>query len=116
ACDFFIKENVAHGIENVRIETERKFADVTGASIGVQNFVQAAGVVGGGLDDFAVFEFETDVFKFRPGVKRGGVVLNVALHGIFHRTRKDFAVGNIAFALGKKRANAFNAKTKIGAR
>ena len=49
--DFFIEQNIAHRTQNVRIETERKFADVTRPGVGVQNLIQPLRVVRRRLDD-----------------------------------------------------------------
>jgi hypothetical protein len=115
AGDFLVEQDVAHRIQNVRIEAERKFADVTRAGVRVQNLIQPLRVVRRGLDDFAVLEFQPDVFKLRARIKRRRVELDDAVHGIFHRAGKHFAVGNVAVALAHLRADALDAEVKVRA-
>jgi DNA-binding transcriptional LysR family regulator len=114
--DFLVEQNVAHRIQNIGIEPERKFAHVTRAGVGVQNFIQPLRVVRRRVDDFAVLEFQPDVFKFRSRINRRRVELNHAVHGIFHRAGKHLAVGNVAVALAHFRADALDAEGEVGAR
>ena len=39
ARDLFVEENVAHRMQNVRIEAEREFPDVARSRIGIENLV-----------------------------------------------------------------------------
>ena len=39
AGDFFVEENIAHRLLNIRIEAEGKFAHVARARIGVENLI-----------------------------------------------------------------------------
>jgi hypothetical protein len=73
AGDLLVKEDVAHRRENVRIEPERELADVARARVGIQDFVQALGLIGAGPHDFAVVELEPDIVEARARVNRGGV-------------------------------------------
>src|SRR6185312_13657509 len=115
AGDFFIEQNIAHRTEDVGIEAEREFADVTRAWVRIQNFIEALRVVRRCVDNFAVFEFEADVFEFGAGIERGRVELNYAIDRILHRAGKDLAVGNIAIAFAHLGADAFDAEFQIGA-
>ena len=56
AVDFLIEENIAHRVKNVGIEGDGKFADETGAGVAIEEGVEVVGVIGGGVDDFAVFD------------------------------------------------------------
>ena len=116
AGDFFVEEDVAHGIEDVRIEAEGEFAGVTGAGISIEDFIEAFGIVRGGVDDFAFFEFEADIFKFRAGIKGRGVKLDRPINGIFYGAREYFAIGDVAVAFAHFCANSFDAEAKVGPR
>jgi hypothetical protein len=88
AGDLLVEENVAHWLKDVRIKTDRKFADVARAGVAVEDFVETFRVVGRGLDDAAFFENETDVIERRAEINRGGVVLNDTLDRILDRAGK----------------------------
>ena len=69
-------------------------ADVARAVVGIKNLVDAFCVACGGIDDFAILELETHVFKPCPGVDGRCVVLDHAVDR-FHRAGKDFAVRDV---------------------
>ena len=115
AANFFIEQNIAHRVHHIRIEPERKLADVARAGIGIENLVEAFGVAAGSLDDFAVLEFQLHVFKLGACVERRCVVLKRAVDGIFYGARKHFAIGNVAIARARDGGHPFDAETQIGA-
>lgn len=97
AGDFFVEEDVAHGVEDVGVEGEGEFADVACAGVGVEDFVEAFGVlVGGGFDDFAVEKFEADAVEGGAVVEGGGVVGEGAVDAVFDGGGEDFAVRNVS--------------------
>ena len=57
AGDFFVKENIAHGLENVRVKANGEFTNVARAVIGIEYLVEALCIVTRGLDDLPVFEY-----------------------------------------------------------
>ena len=66
----------------------------------------------GGFDDFAVLEFQPHILEFRPGINRGRVVLDAALHGVLDGTTEHFAVGDVAPAVRQERADALDAEPR----
>ena len=113
--DFLVEQNVAHRILNIGVKAKRKFADVTRAGVGIENFVQPLGVARSGFDDLAVLEFEPDVFKPNARINRRRVELNHAVHRVFDRTGKDFAVGDVSQADARLSADAFDAEREVSA-
>src|SRR5438128_46027 len=79
ASDLFVEQDIAHRVENIRVEAEREFARISRAGIGVEDFVEALGVVGAGADYLAIFKLETNIFEFRSGIKCRGIKLNLAV-------------------------------------
>src|SRR5581483_4817860 len=71
--DLLIEQNVAHRIENVRIETKRELADVTRARIGIEDFIQLFRIAGSRFDDFASLELQMDILELGSRINRGGV-------------------------------------------
>ena len=65
AGDFFVEQNIAHRLEDVRIKAERKFADVTRARIGIENLIQLFGLIARRFDDFSVAKIEPNVVESR---------------------------------------------------
>ena len=59
--NFFVEQNVAHRMQDVRIKAEREFADVTRAGVGIENIVQLLGLIARRFDNFSVFEFQPDI-------------------------------------------------------
>jgi len=55
--NFFVKQNIAHRMQNVRIKAEREFADVTGAGVGIENIVQLLGLIARRFDNFPFSKF-----------------------------------------------------------
>jgi hypothetical protein len=47
----------------VRIEGDGELTDEAGAAVGIEDLVQALGVVRGGLDDLALAEDEADILE-----------------------------------------------------
>src|SRR4051812_8409346 len=82
AGDLFVKKNVAHRIEDVGVESKGKLAGVACTWIGVQDFVEAFGIVRSGFDDFSGVEDEANVLELSAGVESRGVELNVAFDGV----------------------------------
>ena len=68
------------------------------AFVGVQKLVDPVVVVGRGLDDFAVFDLEDDIFIGKALFLRRRVVGHDAVHGLLDRSGVDFAVRDVAFA------------------
>ncbi len=76
AGDFFVEEDVFHGFGAEGVEADGEFADVAGAFVGVEDFIELVGGVAGGLDDFAVFESEADIGVGDAAVEGGEVVVD----------------------------------------
>src|SRR5262245_47314457 len=93
--DLFVEKNVAHRILNEGIKADGEFADVTSASVCIENFVQAFCVVGCGVDHFAVVELEPDIVETGSGVERRRIEMNDTIDRSFYRAGEDLAVGNI---------------------
>ena len=45
ACDFLVKQDVAHRFEDVRVESQGEFADKSSPGVGIQNLLELASVV-----------------------------------------------------------------------
>ena len=84
--------------------------------VGIKNLVDAFGVACGGIDDFAILELETHVFKPCPGVDGRCVVLDHAIDRFFHRAGKDFAVRDVAVARAADGAEPLDAECQVSAR
>jgi len=79
AVDLFVEKDVAHRLEDVRIEGDGELADVARAGIAIEDGVELLGVVGGAVDDFAVFEFEPHVVEGDALIDGGRVEADVGL-------------------------------------
>lgn len=98
------------------VVAEAPFAKIASAFIGVQNLVKFFGHwPGGGVDDFAVFDFEPDVFKILALVERDRVVLDDSVGGFFDRAAKALAIRDVTFTVAGDGSDAFDAKAEIGA-
>lgn len=115
AVDFLIEENIAHRVKNVGIEGDGKFADETGAGVAIEDGVEFVGVIGGGVDDFAIFEFEADLVEGDALIDAGGVVGDVALDGVADGGGEDLAIGDIVAAAAGLGGDAFDGELEIGA-
>ena len=73
---FFVEQDVAHGVEDVRIESEAELPDVTGARVGIQNLVQLPPRWTRSPSRFDRREFKPDVLELGASVESGGVKLN----------------------------------------
>lgn len=62
AGDFFIEENVLHRLCDIRVDTDGKFADIAGAFVGIQYFVDSGRIVGGGFDDLSFLKLQAHIF------------------------------------------------------
>ena len=56
ASNFFIKEGIAYGLVDERIETERKFTDISGSFVYIQNTILIFCVGGRSFYYFAFME------------------------------------------------------------
>ncbi len=108
AADFFVKQDIPHRFEDVRIEGDRKFPDITRPWIAIQDGVKFCGVVRGGVDDTASLEFKADIVEGGALVDGRGVVADVAFHAVFHGSREDLAVWNVVLAAARDRCDAFD--------
>ena len=64
--DLLIEEDVAHRVEDVGIEAEGEFARVARSGVGVENRIQAFGVVARGGGNLPVFELQADILELGP--------------------------------------------------
>ena len=115
ARDFFVEQDIAHRLEDVRVEAEREFADVARAGVAVQHAVQRGGVVGGGALDAAFGEFQPHIVEGVALINAGDVEGHMALDAFFHRAGKHFAVGDVAVAAASHGADVFDGKSEVGA-
>ena len=116
AGDLLVEEDVAHWLRDVGIEPDGEFADVACAGIGIEDLVQALGIVGRGFDNFAFLEYEPDVVEGGAKIHGRGVVLDDALDAVFDRAREDLAVGDVAQTAASLGADALDRESQIGAR
>ncbi len=115
-ADFFVEEDIAHGLQDIGVDTEGKFADVAGAFIGVEDFVEGFFVaVAVGFDDFAVLEGEADAIEGDALEEGGGGVVDGAVHAVFDGGSEDFAIGDVHFAGAGVRGHAFDGEAEVGA-
>ena len=116
AADFLIKQRVLHRVQHIRIDADGKFAEIARALIGIQQCVDACGVVGGRLDDLAVLDLETDIFVGEALFLAEGIVGDHAVHRFFDRSGVDFAVRNVAASVAFDCRNALDGEGQIGVR
>src|SRR5690606_26905245 len=116
ARDLLVEEDVAHGLLDLRIEANGKLADVAGALVGVEDFVDGLGVVGRRLVDLALTELEFDVVGGDTLVDRGGVVADDALYRIPHRGGETSPVWDVVGATAGNGRNALHRKAQVRSR
>src|SRR2546423_7184297 len=58
--DFLVKQDIAHRLQNTWIKCKRKFADVAGAGIRIENFVELLRFVACCIDNLAITKFQLD--------------------------------------------------------
>ena len=114
AGDFFVEERVLHGFGAVGVDADGEFADVTGAFVGVEDFVEMVGVVGGCVDDFAVFEGEADVGVGCAAVEGRAVVVDGSVDGFADGRGEDFAVGYVAETAAGAGGDVFDGENEVG--
>ena len=109
AGDFFVKQRITDGAVDKRIETEGKFAGITGAGIGVEYLLQIVGiVVGAGLNGFSVAESQRNAGKHPSVLRANGVEFDFAVYRIDNRCAVDFAVGNVPQTVTGRNRNVFD--------
>ena len=114
AGDFFVEEDVLHGLGAIGVEADGEFADVAGAFIGVEDLVEGCGVGGRGLDDLAVPEDEADVGVGQGAIDGRAVVMDDAVDGVADGGGVYFAVGDIALAVALLGGDAFDGERQVG--
>src|SRR5688572_15844060 len=115
AGDLFVEEDVLHRLHHVRVETERPFADVARALVGVENLIELLRVrvaVGRRGDDLPALKFQADAVEDRAAIHRFAVVLDHAVHAVANRARIALAVRNIPLAPATHRADSFDAEVQ----
>lgn len=115
ATDFFVEEDIAHGVFDLVIEGNGELADESGAGIGIEDLVDFLGFVGGGVDDFSFLELEANIVEGNALVDGGGVEVDLAIDGVFDGRREDFAVRDVVGAVGHESLEAFDAEFEVGA-
>jgi len=93
--DFF-SNKMSHSGSRSRVDPSENSHHVTRAGVGVQNSLSRLELFAMPLITWPSLNSSRTFSNFVAGVKRRRVELDHAVHGIFHRTRKDFAVGNVA--------------------
>ena len=116
AGDLLVKENVFHGLENVRIKTNGELAHIARALVGVEDAFKQRLVARGavGLYDLAFGKFKADAFETISVVQGGRVVLQNAFNAVAHGRGEDLAVWNIAVAATGDNANVLDTEAQIG--
>ena len=114
AGDLFVEQDVLHRLGAIGVEADGEFADVAGAGVGVEDFVEVFGVGAGGLDDFAVLEDQAHVGVGDAAVEGGAVVMDDAVDGIAHGGGEDFAVGDVAVAPAGFGGDVLDGKGEVG--
>ena len=74
------------------------------------------GLVTRRLDNFSVAKVEPDIIESGALINGRRVKGDVALHGIFHRTTEDLAIGNVAVAAANDGGDSLDAETQIRSR
>ena len=96
------------------IKSDGELTNVARPRITVQNLVQSLrrlGRIGLGSDHFALAELQPNIIEGRSEVDGGSVVLNDAFDAVLDRTRKHFAVRDVAIAATGTGPDAFDRKT-----
>ena len=98
ARDLFIKECIFHRFFDIRIDTEREFADITCAFVRIEYLVDLFCIISRCFDNFALGEGQRDVLICRTLINSRGIVRDGTFDRIAYRGGVDFAVGDIAEA------------------
>ena len=98
ACNFFVKKNVVHGLCDIGVYANGKFAHISCALVCVEYLFQTLLVIPVAVYDFPVFEGQAYIFKGKAVVFGGGIIGNHTVDGIAHRCGINLAVGDIAAA------------------
>src|SRR5437762_537020 len=114
--NFFVEQNIAHRMQDVRIKAEREFADVTGAGVGIENIVQLLGLIARRFNNFSVFEFQPDMIKARALINCWRVKGDKAVDRVAHRCGKNFPIRNIPIATANDGWNFLNAEDRKSTR
>ena len=110
ASNFLVEQYIAHRLSDVRVKAQRKFTDVARTRIGVQNLIEPLGIACRGIDDFTVFKLEPDILEPCSGVESGSVVLQHAVHRLFHRAGEYLAVRDVPITGAPYRAKPSDAE------
>src|SRR5437667_3438522 len=114
--NLFVEKNISHRLENVRIESERKLADVASSGVGIEDLVEFLGLVACRLDNFALAEIEANPVKGDALVNCWRVKCDMAFHRIFHWRCEHFTIRNIPVPSANDCWNSFDAKSQIRSR
>ena len=115
ARDLFVEQDVAHRMQDVRVEAEREFADVARAGVAIQNAVERGGVVRRGALDAALGKFEPHIVESVALINARDIEGHMPLDAFFHRAGENLAVRNVAVAAAGHRADVFDGETEVGA-
>ena len=113
--DLFIEKDVAHGMQDLAIETDGEFTDVARPLVGIENPVQRLGVIGCGFHDPALTELQLDVVEGDPLIDCRRVVGNDSLDGIFHWRAEALTVRDVILTTAGDGFQALQAETEVGA-
>lgn len=98
AGNLFIKKNVVHGLCDIGVYANGKFAHISCALVRVEYLFQTLLVIPVAVHDFPVLEGQAYIFKGKAVVFGGGIIGNHTVDGITHRCGINLAVGDIAAA------------------
>src|SRR6266850_6208663 len=113
AGDFLVEQNVTHRLQDVRVECEREFTDVTSPRVGIENLIQLFRLVALCIDNLAIAKFEANSVETNALINCRRVKSDVALNGILDRRGEDFAVRDIAIASTDHRGNSLDPETQV---
>ncbi len=108
-----VKEYVAHSLVYIRIDAERKLADVSCSVIGVEYRIDSLGIVRRRLDYLAVLEYETHVFELDTVLDGRNVIMYDAVDTVANGRGIHFAVGNIPKSAALDRPDILDRERQI---
>ncbi len=99
-----------------RIIAEGELAEITSALVQRQHLVKKClALLCAGLSNFSIFEDETNAFDSATTIGSGNIELNDAVRAIFNRSGKEFAAGEISFAVAIDEYAVFDRECQVSA-
>src|SRR5699024_3846129 len=91
--NLYVKKNIFHRLQDIGVDADGKFTDVSCSFVGIQYFIEPFRIVGRGIDDLSVPKLQAYLFIRKTVVKGRRIIGDPAVYRISYRSRVPLSVG-----------------------